>query len=112
LNSCCFVFDEINGHTLHTYRTTGGIISSFGMLGDITIAQPKAYIAFGGKRVIKQTLHQKIYDGFQVVESLFDHGLLDLIIPRNLLKGILSEIFELYGLIPHICRECNYSFFG
>nr|YP_009973859.1 acetyl-CoA carboxylase carboxyltransferase beta subunit [Danaea sellowiana]QNH93759.1 acetyl-CoA carboxylase carboxyltransferase beta subunit [Danaea sellowiana] len=83
-----------------TYPTTGGVTASFGMLGDIIIAEPKAYIAFAGKRVIEQTLRQKIPDGFQVAESLFDHGLLDLIVPRNLLKGVLSEIFELYELAP------------
>nr|YP_010383620.1 acetyl-CoA carboxylase carboxyltransferase subunit beta [Crepidomanes minutum]UEQ13197.1 acetyl-CoA carboxylase carboxyltransferase subunit beta [Crepidomanes minutum] len=79
-----------------TYPTTGGVTASFGMLGDIIIAESKAYIAFAGKRVIEQTLRQKIPDGFQVAESLFDHGLLDSIVPRNLLKGVLSEIFELY----------------
>jgi acetyl-CoA carboxylase carboxyl transferase subunit beta len=62
------------------------------MLGDITIAEPKAYIAFTGKKVIKQTLRQKILDGFQVVEFLLNHGLLDLIVPCNLLKCFLSEI--------------------
>nr|YP_007374808.1 acetyl-coenzyme A carboxylase carboxyl transferase subunit beta [Ophioglossum californicum]AGC26721.1 acetyl-coenzyme A carboxylase carboxyl transferase subunit beta [Ophioglossum californicum]QXF60094.1 acetyl-CoA carboxylase beta subunit [Ophioglossum vulgatum] len=80
-----------------TYPTTGGVTASFGMLGDIIIAEPRAYIAFAGKRVIEQTLRQKIPDGFQVAESSFDHGLLDLIVPRNLLKGVLSEIFELYA---------------
>jgi acetyl-CoA carboxylase carboxyl transferase subunit beta len=60
--------------------------------------------------MIEQTLHQKIADGFQVPKSLFDHGLLDFIVPCNLLKGILSEIFELHGLAPHIRRECNCSF--
>lgn len=83
-----------------TYPTTGGVTASFGMLGDIIIAEPKAYIAFAGKRVIEQTLRQKIPDGFQVAESLFDHGLLDLIVPRNLLKGVLSELMELYSLAP------------
>nr|NP_569638.1 acetyl-CoA carboxylase beta subunit [Psilotum nudum]AGC26802.1 acetyl-coenzyme A carboxylase carboxyl transferase subunit beta [Psilotum nudum]BAB84225.1 acetyl-CoA carboxylase subunit [Psilotum nudum] len=86
-----------------TYPTTGGVTASFGMLGDINLAEPKAYIAFAGKRVIEQTLRQKIPDGFQVAESLFDHGLLDLIVPRNILKGVLSEIFELYALAP--CRK-------
>nr|AND48158.1 beta subunit of acetyl-CoA carboxylase carboxytransferase [Flatbergium novo-caledoniae] len=95
-----------------TYPTTGGVTASFGMLGDITIAEPKAYIAFAGKRVIEQTLRQKIPDGFQVAESLFDHGLLDLIVPRNLLKGVLSEIFELYGSAPRTRREYNHSFSG
>nr|YP_010188697.1 AccD [Entosthodon attenuatus]QZJ47500.1 AccD [Entosthodon attenuatus] len=81
-----------------TYPTTGGVTASFGMLGDIIIAEPKAYIAFAGKRVIEQTLRQKIPDGFQVAESLFYSGLLDLIVPRTFLKGVLGEIFELYSL--------------
>nr|YP_009514490.1 acetyl-CoA carboxylase, carboxyl transferase subunit beta [Lygodium microphyllum]AXG76087.1 acetyl-CoA carboxylase, carboxyl transferase subunit beta [Lygodium microphyllum] len=86
-----------------TYPTTGGVTASFGMLGDTIIAEPKAYIAFAGKRVTEQTLRQRIPDGFQTAESLFDHGLLDLIVPRNLLKGVLSEIPELYNLAP--CRK-------
>nr|QHD46893.1 AccD [Anthoceros agrestis] len=90
-----------------TYPTTGGVTASFGMLGDVIIAEPKAYIAFAGKRVIEQTLRQKIPDGSQVAESLFDHGLLDLIVPRNLLRGVLSEIFELYSSAP--CRRSNNS---
>nr|ARV78235.1 acetyl-CoA carboxylase beta subunit [Aneura pinguis]WGO58420.1 acetyl-CoA carboxylase beta subunit [Aneura pinguis]WGO58506.1 acetyl-CoA carboxylase beta subunit [Aneura pinguis]WGO58592.1 acetyl-CoA carboxylase beta subunit [Aneura pinguis]WGO58678.1 acetyl-CoA carboxylase beta subunit [Aneura pinguis] len=93
-----------------TYPTTGGVTASFGMLGDIIIAEPKAYIAFAGKRVIEQTLRQKIPDGFQVAESLFDHGLLDLIVPRNLLKGVLSEIIELHDSAPaNACKSSNIS---
>nr|UPM51649.1 acetyl-CoA carboxylase beta subunit [Takakia lepidozioides] len=92
-----------------TYPTTGGVTASFGTLGDIIIAEPKAYIASAGKRVIEQTLRQKIPDGFQVAESLFDHGLLDSIVPRNLSKGVLSEIFELYGSAP--CKERNNYYF-
>ena len=84
-----------------TYPTTGGVTASFGMLGDIIIAESKAYIAFAGKRVIEQTLRQKIPDGFQAAESLFDNGLLDLIVPRNLLKGVLGEISELYSSAPY-----------
>jgi acetyl-CoA carboxylase carboxyl transferase subunit beta len=70
------------------------------MLGDIIIAEPKAYIAFAGKRVIEQTLRQEVPDGFQVAESLLDHGLLDLIVPRAILKGVLGELFELYKSAP------------
>nr|ART87453.1 AccD [Tsuga diversifolia] len=81
-----------------TSPTTGGVTASFGMLGDLIIAEPKAYIAFAGKRVIEQTLGQKVIEDFQVTENLFDHGLFDLIVPRNLLKGVLSEPFRLYGL--------------
>ena len=81
-----------------TSPTTGGVTASFGMLGDIIIAEPKAYIAFAGKRVIEQTLGQKVIEDFQVTEHLFGHGLFDLIVPRNLLKGVLSELFWFYVL--------------
>nr|YP_009548414.1 acetyl-CoA carboxylase carboxyltransferase beta subunit [Pityrogramma trifoliata]AYW15235.1 acetyl-CoA carboxylase carboxyltransferase beta subunit [Pityrogramma trifoliata] len=84
-----------------TYPTTGGVTASFGMLGDIIIAESKAYIAFAGKRVIEQTLRQKIPDDFQAAESLFGNGLLDSIVPRNLLKGVLSEISEPYLSAPY-----------
>jgi acetyl-CoA carboxylase carboxyl transferase subunit beta len=87
-----------------TYPTTGGVTASFGMLGDIIIAEPKAYIAFAGKRVIEQTLRQEVPDGFQVAESLLEHGLLDLIVPRAILKGVLGELFELYK-----CAPCSLS---
>jgi acetyl-CoA carboxylase carboxyl transferase subunit beta len=77
-----------------TNPTTGRVTTSFSVLEDITIAIPKAYIAFTCKRVMEKTLCQKIIDGFQVVEFLFDHGLLDSIVSHNLLKSILSEIFD------------------
>jgi acetyl-CoA carboxylase carboxyl transferase subunit beta len=83
-----------------TYPTTGGVTASFGMLGDIIIAEPKAYIAFAGKRVIEQTLKQELPEGFQVAESLLEHGLLDLIVPRAILKGVLAELFDLYKCAP------------
>ena len=79
-----------------TYPTTGGVTASFGMLGDIILAEPRAYIAFAGKRVIEQTLRQELPEGFQVAESLLEHGLLDQIVPRSLLKGGLAEFFDLY----------------
>nr|YP_010335573.1 acetyl-CoA carboxylase subunit beta [Equisetum ramosissimum]UNI91879.1 acetyl-CoA carboxylase subunit beta [Equisetum ramosissimum] len=84
-----------------TYPTTGGVTASFGMLGDLIIAEPRAYIAFAGRRVIEQTLHEEIPEDFQFAEFLFDHGLLDLIIPRKLLKGALSELLQLYNAAPY-----------
>nr|UDZ59262.1 acetyl-coA carboxylase beta subunit [Baldellia ranunculoides] len=83
-----------------TSPTTGGVTASFGMLGDVIIAEPNAYIAFAGKRVIEQTLNKTIPDGSQASEYLFHKGLLDLIVPRNLLKGVLSELFQLHGFLP------------
>ncbi|KAF9605725.1 hypothetical protein IFM89_018121 [Coptis chinensis] len=71
----------------------GGVTASFGMLGDIIIAELNAYIAFAGKRVIEQTLNKTVPDGSQEAEYLFHKGLFDPIVPRNLLKGVLGELF-------------------
>ncbi|NP_054945.1 acetyl-CoA carboxylase beta subunit (plastid) [Spinacia oleracea] len=83
-----------------TSPTTGGVTASFGMLGDIIIAEPNAYIAFAGKRVIEQTLNKTVPEGSQAAEFLFHKGLFDPIVPRNLLKGVLSELFELHAFFP------------
>nr|ATI20706.1 Acetyl-CoA carboxylase carboxyltransferase beta subunit [Campomanesia xanthocarpa] len=83
-----------------TSPTTGGVTASFGMLGDIIIAEPNAYIAFAGKRVIEQTLNKIVPEGSQAAEYLFHKGLFDLIVPRNPLKGILSELFKLHAFFP------------
>nr|YP_010048083.1 acetyl-CoA carboxylase beta subunit [Pilea microphylla]QPK42671.1 acetyl-CoA carboxylase beta subunit [Pilea microphylla] len=83
-----------------TSPTTGGVTASFGMLGDIIIAEPDAYIAFAGKRVIEQTLNKTVPEGSQVAEYLFHKGLFDPIVPRNPLKGVLSELFELHTFFP------------
>nr|ARI46802.1 acetyl-CoA carboxylase carboxyltransferase beta subunit [Olax imbricata] len=80
--------------------TTGGVTASFGMLGDIIIAEPNAYIAFAGKRVIEQTLNKTVPEGLQGAEYLFHKGLFDLIVPRNPLKGVLSELFQLHAFFP------------
>nr|YP_004123446.1 AccD [Rhizanthella gardneri]ACU46588.1 AccD [Rhizanthella gardneri] len=80
--------------------TTGGVTASFGMLGDIIIAEPNAYIAFAGKRVIEQTLNKPVPDGSQEAEYLFHKGLFDPIVPRNLLKNVLNELFQLHGFLP------------
>nr|YP_010513904.1 acetyl-CoA carboxylase beta subunit [Platycyamus regnellii]UXL85475.1 acetyl-CoA carboxylase beta subunit [Platycyamus regnellii] len=79
-----------------TSPTTGGVTASFGMLGDIIIAEPNAYIAFAGKRVIEQTLNKAVPEGSQTAEYLFQKGLFDSIVPRNSLKGVLSELFQLH----------------
>nr|YP_009763901.1 acetyl-CoA carboxylase beta subunit [Sinojackia huangmeiensis]QIS64459.1 acetyl-CoA carboxylase beta subunit [Sinojackia huangmeiensis] len=83
-----------------TSPTTGGVTASFGMLGDIIISEPNAYIAFAGKRVIEQTLNKTVPEGSQAAEYLFQKGLFDLIVPRNLLKSVLSELFQLHAFFP------------
>ncbi|XP_073222450.1 acetyl-coenzyme A carboxylase carboxyl transferase subunit beta, chloroplastic [Cicer arietinum] len=83
-----------------TSPTTGGVTASFGMLGDIIIAEPNAYIAFAGKRVIEQTLNTEVPEGSQSAEFLFEKGLFDSIVPRNLLKEVLGELFQFHGFFP------------
>nr|UDY70325.1 acetyl-CoA carboxylase carboxyltransferase beta subunit [Trema cannabina]WIL98383.1 acetyl-CoA carboxylase carboxyltransferase beta subunit [Trema cannabina var. dielsianum] len=83
-----------------TSPTTGGVTASFGMLGDIIIAEPNAYIAFAGKRVIEQTLNKTVPEGSQVAEYLFHKGLFDPIVPRNLLRGVLGELCQLHAFFP------------
>ncbi|XP_042396453.1 acetyl-coenzyme A carboxylase carboxyl transferase subunit beta, chloroplastic-like [Zingiber officinale] len=83
-----------------TNPTTDGVTVSFAMLGDIIIVEPNATIAFAGKRVIEQTLNTTVPEGSQTSEYLFEKGLFDLIVPRNLLKGVLSELFQLHGFFP------------
>nr|YP_010498631.1 acetyl-CoA carboxylase beta subunit [Terniopsis yongtaiensis]UWR82595.1 acetyl-CoA carboxylase beta subunit [Terniopsis yongtaiensis] len=83
-----------------TSPTTGGVIASFAMLADIIIAEPEAHIAFAGKRVIEQTLNQQVPEGSQEAEIIFESGLLDLIVPRNILKGVLGELFHLHNFVP------------
>nr|YP_010890402.1 acetyl-CoA carboxylase beta subunit [Mitrastemon yamamotoi]USS57998.1 acetyl-CoA carboxylase beta subunit [Mitrastemon yamamotoi] len=79
-----------------TSPTTGGVTASFGMLGDIIIAEPDAYIAFAGKRVIEQTLNIIVPDGVQTSEYLFTKGLFDLIVPRYFLKYTLTELLKFH----------------
>nr|YP_009145270.1 putative acetyl-CoA carboxylase carboxyl transferase beta [Trillium decumbens]AKK32150.1 putative acetyl-CoA carboxylase carboxyl transferase beta [Trillium decumbens] len=90
-----------------TSPTTGGVTASFGMLGDIIIAEPDAYIAFAGKRVIEQTLNTTVPEGSQSAEYLFQKGLFDSIVPRNPLKAVLSELFQLHGFFPLNQNEGN-----
>jgi acetyl-CoA carboxylase carboxyl transferase subunit beta len=83
-----------------TSPTTGGITASFGMLGDLIFAEPKALIGFAGRRVIEQTLQEQLPDDFQTAEYLLHHGLLDLIVPRFFLKQALSETINFYKEAP------------
>jgi acetyl-CoA carboxylase carboxyl transferase subunit beta len=79
-----------------TNPTTGGVTASFAMLGDIIIAEPKATIGFAGKRVIEQTLREKLPEGFQTSEYLLKHGFVDAIVPRTHLKKTLAQLISLH----------------
>ena len=86
---------------LLTHPTTGGVTASFAMLGDLILAEPKALIGFAGRRVIEQTLREKLPDGFQTAEYLQDHGFVDTIVPRPQLRSTLSSLLRLHA--PKSC---------
>ncbi|WP_255551036.1 acetyl-CoA carboxylase, carboxyltransferase subunit beta [Sporosarcina sp. E16_8] len=79
-----------------TYPTTGGVSASFASVGDINIAEPKALIGFAGRRVIEQTVREKLPDDFQTAEFLLDHGQLDAVVHRNDMKETISKIVRLH----------------
>lgn len=83
--------------SLLTDPTTGGVTASFAMLGDLNIAEPGALIGFAGRRVIEQTIRQKLPDNFQKSEFLLDHGFLDAIVSRNELKQYLVRAFDFFA---------------
>ena len=77
--------------SLLTDPTFGGISASFGMLGDLNIAEPGALIGFAGPRVIRETIKKDLPEGFQRSEFLLEHGFLDAIVPRKDLKHYISQ---------------------
>ncbi len=85
---------------LLTHPTTGGVTASFAMLGDLILAEPKALIGFAGRRVIEQTLREKLPENFQTAEYLQDHGFVDTIVPRTKLKQTLSTLLKFHGHHP------------
>ncbi|HNJ57560.1 MAG TPA: acetyl-CoA carboxylase, carboxyltransferase subunit beta [Chitinophagaceae bacterium] len=81
--------------SLLTDPTFGGISASFGMLGDLNIAEPGALIGFAGPRVIKETIKKDLPEGFQRSEFLLEHGFLDFIVDRKNLKNKLAQLIKL-----------------
>ncbi len=77
--------------------TTGGVTASYAMMGDINIAEPYAVIGFAGRRVIEQTIGEKLPDDFQTAEYLLDHGFVDTIVNRKDMKDYLSNILSYYN---------------
>ena len=82
--------------SLLTDPTFGGISASFGMLGDLNIAEPGALIGFAGPRVIKETIKKDLPEGFQRSEFLLEHGFLDFIVDRKVLKDKISQLVILF----------------
>jgi len=81
--------------SLLTDPTTGGVAASFAMLGDFILAEPRALIGFAGRRVIEQTIGQKLPEDFQRAEFLLEHGLIDRVVARDLVKPTIAKLLSL-----------------
>lgn len=92
--------------TVLTDPTTGGVTASFATLGDIILAEPKAFISFAGPRVIQQTIKQDLPEGFQRAEFLLRKGMLDDVVARKDLKARLGSYVKLLRAgLPEAARE-------
>ncbi|KXX64303.1 acetyl-CoA carboxyl transferase [Marichromatium gracile] len=87
-----------------TDPTMGGVSASLAMLGDINIAEPGALIGFAGPRVIEQTVHEKLPEGFQRSEFLLEKGAIDMILDRRDLRERLADLLAILGHRPRYCR--------
>lgn len=86
-----------------THPTTGGVSASFASIGDINIAEPQALIGFAGRRVIEQTVREKLPDDFQTAEFLLEHGQLDAIFHRKEMRHKVATIVRLHtGGVQHV----------
>jgi acetyl-CoA carboxylase carboxyl transferase subunit beta len=75
-----------------TDPTSGGVMASYAMLGDVQIAEPGATLAFTGRRVIENTIREKLPDDFQTSEYLLEHGMIDMVVARGDLRGMLGRL--------------------
>lgn len=85
-----------------TDPTTGGVSASFAMVGDVHIAEPGAQIGFAGPNVIKETVREKLPDGFQTAEHLLKHGMVDMIVPRKDMKNTIATLIGLLMQKPYV----------
>ncbi|MFG6148287.1 acetyl-CoA carboxylase, carboxyltransferase subunit beta [Halobacillus sp. B23F22_1] len=79
-----------------THPTTGGVSASFASVGDYNFAEPGALIGFAGRRIIEQTIREKLPDDFQTAEFLLQHGQLDKVIHRHDMKATLSTVLDIH----------------
>lgn len=80
-----------------THPTTGGVSASFAMLGDLNVAEPGALIGFAGRRIIEQTIREKLPDNFQTAEFLLEAGQLDAVVHREQMRSFLNKMIALHG---------------
>ncbi|HEX8486226.1 acetyl-CoA carboxylase, carboxyltransferase subunit beta [Sphingomonas sp.] len=82
-----------------TDPTSGGVMAAYAMLGDVQIAEPKATLAFTGRRVIESTIREKLPEDFQTSEYYLDHGLIDMVVHRHELRARLATV------IGYLCGQ-------
>ncbi|SDJ65603.1 acetyl-CoA carboxylase, carboxyltransferase subunit beta [Salimicrobium halophilum] len=80
-----------------THPTTGGVSASFASLGDYNFAEPRALIGFAGRRIIEQTIREKLPKDFQTSEFLLEHGQLDQVIHRHDLRNVLGAVLDIHS---------------
>ena len=80
--------------TVLTDPTTGGVSASFAFQSDVILAEPKAMIGFAGRRVIEQTIRQKLPDQFQTAEFLLEKGHIDMVVDRHSMKATLTRLLD------------------
>lgn len=90
-----------------TDPTFGGVTASFAMLGDIQIAEKGARIGFAGRRVIEQNIREKLPANFQTAEYLYDHGMVDMVVPRPELHDAIAKILAVLTKQPREPKEIN-----
>jgi acetyl-CoA carboxylase carboxyl transferase subunit beta len=87
--------------SLLTDATTGGVLASYGMVGDVILAEPGAFIGFAGPRVIEQTIKQKLPPGTASAETMLEHGMVDLVCSRSELRPTIARLLRLLGSAPY-----------
>lgn len=80
-----------------THPTTGGVSASFASVGDIILAEPGALFGFAGRRVIEQTIRQKLPDDFQTAEFMLQHGMIDKVVHRKQMRDTLATILRIHA---------------
>jgi acetyl-CoA carboxylase carboxyl transferase subunit beta len=91
--------------SLMTDPTTGGVFASFAALGDVNIAEPNALIGFAGARVAAGTISEQLPEGFQRSEFLFEHGFVDLVVPRAKLRETIVGLLRYLRPAPALAAE-------
>jgi acetyl-CoA carboxylase carboxyl transferase subunit beta len=104
-------FSEAGGLyiTVMTDPTTGGVTASFASLGDIIIAEPKVLIGFAGRRVIQDTIKQKLPDEFQSAEFLLQNGFVDMICDRSKMRSCLARLMKVHNCEKDAGKESTYE---